>query len=123
MIHKILLEPDENNTVIEIEDRIYTPQFLSEVILSYLRENASQLEQYLLRNHTVKLSKSILKESPSRVLQPHKGWISGQVSLNICLVFHPDPEADSNPQESPPLETSISLDDIRQHKLDHQLNS
>jgi hypothetical protein len=127
MAEPMLFKSADTQTVVQVGDQVYLPNTLHEVIVSFLLSNRDSINKYL---ESKKISTDIISPKKistdiislisgisSRLLRPGRGWVSGQISIKICLEFVPEDQtlaSEALDQDHVSIDAAASpLDDLR----------
>ncbi|WP_414394269.1 KGK domain-containing protein [Synechococcus sp. O70.2] len=108
MAEPMLLKSTDTQTVVQVGKQVYLPSTLHEAIVSFLVSYRDSINRHL---------DSKIRGTNSRIMQPGRAWISGQVSIKICLEFVPGDQTSASEtldHDRLPIDAATSpLDDLR----------
>ncbi|MFS8799753.1 KGK domain-containing protein [Synechococcus sp. W55.2] len=117
MAEPMLFKSADTQTVVQVGDQVYLPNTLHEVIVSFLLSNRDSINKYLESKKISTDIISLISGISSRLLRPGRGWVSGQISIKICLEFVPEDQtlaSEALDQDHVSIDAAASpLDDLR----------
>ena len=117
MAEPMLLKSTDTQTVVQVGEQVYLPSALHEAIVSFLVINRDSINKHLDSQKISTDIMSLISGTNSRIMQPGRAWISGQVSIKICLEFVPGDQTSASEtldHDRLPIDAATSpLDDLR----------
>jgi hypothetical protein len=117
MAEPMLLKSTDTQTVVQVGKQVYLPSTLHEAIVSFLVSYRDSINRHLDSKKISTDIMSLIRGTNSRIMQPGRAWISGQVSIKICLEFVPGEQtsvSETLDQDRFPIDAATSpLDDLR----------
>jgi hypothetical protein len=117
MAEPMLLKSTDTQTVAQVGKQVYLPSTLHEAIVSFLVSYRDAINKHLDSKKISTDIMSLIRGTNSRIMRPGRAWISGQVSIKICLEFVPEEQtsvSETLDQDRFPIDAATSpLDDLR----------
>jgi hypothetical protein len=117
MAEPMLLKSTDTQTVVQVGKQVYLPSTLHEAIVSFLVSYRDAINKHLDSKKISTDIMSLIRGTNSRIMRPGRAWISGQVSIKICLEFVPEEQtsvSETLDQDRFPIDAATSpLDDLR----------
>jgi hypothetical protein len=117
MAEPMLLKSTDTQTVVQVGEQVYRPSALQEALVSCLVSTSDSINTLLASQKSSTDIMSIKSGTNSRIMQPGRAWISGQVSIKICLEFVPGEQtsvSENLDQDRFSIDAATSpLDDLR----------